>query len=157
MSGRVLGVDPGEKRIGVALSDPTATLASRLAVIQHTSRAADAAAVARLAAENEAALIVIGQPLDENGLAESPEARRSARFAEAVRALTDIAVALWDESMSTSDAQSIRRAMGVSRRKRQGHLDDLAAAVMLQSYLDAQSISRPDSSPNHFSEQGNHP
>ena len=137
MNGRILGVDPGEKRIGVAVSDPLGMTAAPLRVLNHVSRAVDAAGVAQLAAEQGAVLIVIGQPLDESGLGESPEARRAARFAEAVRAQTDLPVILWDESMSTSDARDIRRSMGVSRRKRSGHLDDLAAAVILQSYLDA--------------------
>ncbi len=137
MTGRILGVDPGEKRIGVAVSDPLGMTAAPLRVLVHVSRAVDAAGVAQLAAEQQAVLIVIGQPLDDSGLGETPEARRAARFAEAVRARTNLPVILWDESMSTSDARDIRRSMGVSRRRRAGHLDDLAAAVILQSYLDA--------------------
>jgi putative Holliday junction resolvase len=153
VSGRVLGVDPGEKRIGVAISDPTAAIASPLRVLQHVSRTADAAQIVQIAQEQSAVLIVIVQPLDENGLAESPEARRSARFAQAVQSQTGLPVILWDESLRRLDAQAIRRVMGVSRRKRQGHLDDLAAAVMLQSYLDS-NFKDPPSPSQDLSAQG---
>ncbi len=137
MNARILAVDPGEKRIGLALSDPTATISNPLQVIAHVSRAVDAALIVQIAAEREAVLILVGQPLDEEGLPNTPEARHAARLADAIREQTSIPVQLWDESGSTQAAQSIRRSMGVSRRKRAGHLDDLAAAVILQSYLDA--------------------
>lgn len=139
MNSRILAVDPGEKRIGLAISDPGRWIATPLKVIKHISRLADAAAIAQTAAENLVELILIGQPLDEEGLPNSPEARHSALLAEAVRSQTSIAVEMWDESGTTQEAQSIRRAMGVPRRKRSGHLDELAAAVILQSYLDAHS------------------
>lgn len=138
MNGRVLAVDPGLKRIGLALSDPTGTIANPLQVIQHISRAVDAAAIAQIAAEHEAMLIVVGQPLDEESLPNTPEARHAARLAQAIQEQTSIPVQLWDESGSTKAAQFARRAMGANRRKRAGHLDDLAAAVILQSFLDFQ-------------------
>ena len=137
MNGRVLCVDPGEKRLGLAISDPSGTIASPLRVIPHVSRAVDAAAIAQIATEEGAVRIIIGQPLDSEGLATTPEARHSARFAEAVQAQTSLPVDLWDESGSTKSARANRLAMGVSRRKRSGHLDEVAAAVVLQDYLDA--------------------
>ncbi len=140
MSGRVLAVDPGEKRIGVAISDPSGTIANPLSVIVHVSRPVDAATIAQLAQEQAAVKIVIGQPLDAEGLP-GPQARRAARLAEAVQGQTDLPVILWDESGSTQSARAARMAMGVSRRKRRGHLDDLAATYILQTYLDAH---RPD-------------
>ena len=143
LTGRVLAVDPGEKRLGIAISDPTATIAGPLTVLSHVSRAVNAASIASLASEHAAGLIVIGQALDWDG-GETPSSRRAARLAEALRGQTDLPVMLWDESGSTREAQSARRAMGVSRRKRQGHLDALAATVMLQSFLDAQHQSNPD-------------
>jgi putative pre-16S rRNA nuclease len=135
---RILAVDPGEKRIGIAVSDPTATIANPLTVIQHVSRALDAATIAQMARDNQAALIVVGQALDDDG-SPTPQSRRATRLAAAVRSQTDLPVVLWDESGSTQAARAARLAMGVSRRKRRGHLDDLAATVILQSYLDAQS------------------
>jgi putative Holliday junction resolvase len=134
---RILAVDHGEKRIGLALSDPTASLANPLKVIEHVSRPIDAAQVAALAAEHEARLIVIGQSFNEEGQP-NPAGRRAARFAEMLKSQTNIPVLLWDESMSTQDARSARIASGASRKKRAGHLDDLAAVFILQSYLDAQ-------------------
>jgi len=105
-------------------------------VIRHVSRLMDAAQVASLAAENEAALIVIGQSYDEEGKP-NLAGRRAAKFAEALKEQTQIPVVLWDESFSTQDARATRIEMGVSRRKRAGHMDELAAVMILKSYLDA--------------------
>ncbi len=138
MNGRVLAVDPGEKRLGIAVSDPTGTIARPLKVIRHVSRKEDAAAIVREAAEQEAVEIIIGQALDDEGLP-TPQARHAERLAEEVRLQTQIRVGLWDESGSTQEARAARLAMGVSRRKRSGHLDDIAATVILQSYLDVQN------------------
>ncbi len=135
MSKRVIGVDPGEKRLGIAASDLSATIASPLTVIKHVARAADAARIAQLAVEQEAVLIVVGQALDADGEV-GPQGRKSLRLAEAIRACTDIPVVLWDESGSTQAAIAARRAMGAKRKKRSGHLDDLAATFLLQTYLD---------------------
>ena len=139
---RILAVDPGEKRLGIAISDPSGTIANPLTVLKHISRPLDAAAIAQLANENQAGLIVIGQSLDEDGLP-TPEGRRAGRLAEAVQGQTDLPIVLWDESGSTKEARSARLAMGASRRKRGGHLDDLAATYILQTYLEALS-EQPD-------------
>jgi putative Holliday junction resolvase len=133
---RVLAVDHGEKHIGLALSDPTATIASPLRVIKHVSRLMDAAQVANLAAENDVALIVIGQSYDEEGRP-NLAGRHAAKFAEALREQTQIPIVLWDESFSTQDARAARLEMGVSRKKRAGHMDELAAVMILKTYLDA--------------------
>ena len=137
---RILAVDHGEKNIGLAISDPTGTIANPLMVVRHVSRAIDAAQVADVAVHQHAGRIVIGQSFEMNG---RPNAagRRAARFADALRDQTSLPVELWDESNSTQNARSARIQMGVSRRKRAGHLDELAAAVILQSYLDAHSAS----------------
>jgi putative Holliday junction resolvase len=136
MKGRVLSVDPGEKRLGIALSDPTGTIASPLSVIKHVSRMVDAAQIAALAAEHEAVRIIIGQALDAEGRP-TAQARHAKQLAQAIQEQTSLQVELWDESGSTQAARSARIAMGVSRRKRSGHLDEIAATVILQSYLDA--------------------
>jgi len=132
-----MAVDHGEKRIGLALSDPNAILASPLKVIEHVSRLVDAAQVADLAAQNEVGLIVIGQSFDEEGRP-NLAGRRAARFAEALQTQTQIPIRLWDESFSTQDARATRIAMGVGRKQRGGHLDELAAVMILRSYLEAQ-------------------
>lgn len=133
---RILAVDHGEKRIGLAISDPTGTLASPLTVIKHVSRLLDAAQVANIASENEAGLIVIGQSFDEEG---NPNlaGRRAARFAEALREQTQIPVKLFDESFSTQDARATIIEMGLSRKNRAGHHDSLAAVMILRSYIDS--------------------
>jgi putative Holliday junction resolvase len=129
-------VDHGEKHIGLAISDPTATIASPLTVIRHVSRLMDAAQVASLASEQDAALIVIGQSYDEEGRP-NLAGRRAAKFAEALKQQTSIPVVLWDESFSTQDARTVRLEMGVSRKRRVGHMDELAAVMILKSYLEA--------------------
>jgi len=137
---RILAVDHGEKRIGLALSDPTATIASPFKVIKHVSRLMDAAQVANLAAENEVALIVIGQSYDEEG---NPNlaGRRAAKFAESLKEQTQIPVVLWDESFSTQDARATRIEMNISRKQRAGHMDELAAVMILRSYIESQRYS----------------
>jgi putative Holliday junction resolvase len=133
---RILAVDHGEKRIGLALSDPTATFASPLTVIKHVSRLMDAAQVANLAFESEAGLIIIGQSFDEEG---NPNlaGRRAAKFAEALKEQTQIPVELFDESFSTQDARGTVIEMGFSRKKRAGHHDSLAAVMILRSYIES--------------------
>lgn len=135
---RILAVDPGEKRIGIALSDPTGTIANPLTVLKHVSRSADAESIIRLVGEHEVGRIIIGQNLDVEG-EPTLQSRMAGRLAEAIRATTAIPVEMWDESGSTRIAQSARLAMGVRRRRRRGHMDDLAATVILQSYLDSRS------------------
>jgi putative Holliday junction resolvase len=133
---RILAVDHGEKRIGLALSDPTGTVASPLQVIKHTSRLMDAAQVASLASENEVGLIIIGQSCDEAG---SPNlaGRRAANFADVLKEQTNIPIELVDESFSTNDAKATVLEMGLSRKKRAGHQDALAAVMILRSYLES--------------------
>jgi putative Holliday junction resolvase len=151
---RILAVDPGSKNIGIALSDPTGTIANPLGVVKHTSREADASAIAGLAAEHGAGRIVVGQALDENG-EPTFEGRRAARLAAAIRLKSLIPVELWDESFSTFDARAAREALGVPQRKRRGHLDELAAAIILQSYLDAHAKAPGEEGP--LKEDGSSP
>ena len=131
-----MAVDHGEKRIGLAMSDPTGTIANPLKVIEHVSRLLDAAQVATLAQDNDVALIVVGQSFDEEGKP-NLAGRRAAKFAAALQQQTSIPVELWDESFSTQDARASRIELGVSRKKRGGHQDSLAAVVILQSYLES--------------------
>lgn len=141
---RVLAVDPGEKRLGVAISDPSGLVANPLKVFEHIARAIDAAQVVQIALEQGARLIVVGQALDSDGQP-TPASRRSARLAAAIRTQTEIPVVLWDESHSTQAARQARQAMGVKRSRRTGHLDELAATVILQTYLDWQAEQAPSS------------
>jgi putative Holliday junction resolvase len=134
---RILAVDPGEKRIGIAISDPSGTVASPLTVIQHVSRPIDAAGIADLARQHQVSVIVVGTSTGLEG-EPTPQSRRSERLAEAIRQQCEIRLVMWDESFSTQTARQARLSMGVKRAKRQGHLDELAATVLLQSYLDGE-------------------
>ncbi|MCB2202534.1 Holliday junction resolvase RuvX [bacterium] len=131
---KVLAVDPGDKRIGLAVSDPTGTLARPLSILKHISRPENARRIAETAAQEGASLIVVGQPLNSMGEV-GPQARKSIRLADAIRAAGDCRVVLWDETGTTQAAQQSRIRLGVSRKKRKGHLDDLAASILLQDYL----------------------
>jgi putative Holliday junction resolvase len=133
---RILAVDPGEKNIGLAVSDPTGTIASPLTVIRHVSRIIDAALIASRAHEMGVCRIIVGCPLDENG-EPGPAARKAARLGQAIREQTELPVDLWDESDSTQTARMARIEMRAAQRQRRGHLDEMAAVVILQTYLDS--------------------
>jgi len=139
---RILAVDPGEKRLGIAISDPSGMIATPLAILEHKSRLIDAAVIASLAEEHQAVKIIVGHALgDENQ--PTPQSRRAERLAQAIQRQTSVTVELWDESGSTQAARQAHILMGASRRKRlqrgHGHLDDLAATYILQTYLDSQA------------------
>ena len=133
---RILCVDPGEKRIGIAISDETGTIARPLTIIAHVNRQTDAATIAKLAVENEVDLILVGQTIDFDGKP-NLSGRRAARLAGEIHSQSDIPIQLWDESYSTQDAKRVPEELGVRRKKSSEPLDDYAAAIILQSYLDA--------------------
>lgn len=133
---RLLGIDYGERRIGVAVSD--GVVAVPLTIVEHESRAADLERVAAIAAEQEAASIVVGLPLHSSG-DEGEQARRCRRFGEALARRVSAVVVYRDETLTTAMAEESVRTVaggdGPSRRTRRA-LDDLAAAHILQSYID---------------------
>jgi putative holliday junction resolvase len=132
---KVLAVDPGDKRIGLAISDPTGTIARPLSVISHTSKEIDAEKIVMMAEKEQAEMIIVGWPLDSEGNV-GYRARKSKNFAVTIESKTKLPVKMWDESGTTQAALQSRIAMGVSRKKRKGHLDDIAATILLQDYLD---------------------
>lgn len=132
---RILAVDHGQKNLGLALSDETGMLARPIGILAHVSKLLDAAQIAERAAAENAELIIVGVSYDEAG-DPNPAGRRAMNFAEILRGQTELPVALWDESLTTQDARAARIASGAPRKKRGGHLDDVAAAVLLQDYLD---------------------
>lgn len=133
---RVLAVDSGEKRIGLAISDLTGTIANPLTVLKHIQREKDAQAIVAIAVENLVTKIIVGQAYYDDGTP-NPSGRKSARLAEVIQSITDIPVILWDEYESTKIAQDARREIRANRKKLHTHMDDLAATVILQSYLDS--------------------
>lgn len=133
---RIMAVDPGEKRIGIAMSDPTGTIANPHSTIIHTSRHKDAYAISELAEENNVGKIVVGEALDIDNLP-TKQSKRARRLAEEIRSLCDIPVILWDESNSTIEAIEAGITMGIPRKKRKKHKDHIAATFILQTYLDS--------------------
>jgi putative Holliday junction resolvase len=148
MPGRVLAVDHGEKRIGVALSDALGILASPLCILKPPARER-VDAVAQLAQEYAVAEIVVGHPRTLRGEV-GPQARRVERFAEALQSAVDVPVRLWDERYSTREANDRLAASGKRSAGRRGRatlqVDALAAAVILQEYLDSRRSSRSSAS-----------
>jgi len=135
LAGIILAVDPGEKHIGIAISDESAILARPLMVIEHVSMKLDAAQIAQTAAENGATRIIVGLPTGDMGR-EIPQTRHAKKLIEAIQDQTSIDVEGWDEWGTTQTARSILVEVGVQRSKRGGHQDALAAAAILRSYLE---------------------
>jgi len=131
---RLLGLDVGDRRIGVAVSDPTGSITTPIEVYQRREPKADARHVSELMTEYGATSVVLGLPKNMNGT-EGPQAEKTRTFAAALVAL-GIEVALWDERLSTVEAA---RRLVEQRHKRRGiqqRIDSEAAALILQSYLD---------------------
>jgi putative Holliday junction resolvase len=132
---RIMGLDIGDKRIGVALSDPLCIMAGALAVIERTTDKAAVKQIVDLACENEVECIVVGMPRSLDGsLGKQAQAVQS--FIDLLKKRTDIAVVTWDERLSTVAAERTLLEMGMKRDKRKKHRDSLAAAFILQGYLD---------------------
>lgn len=136
-AGRILGVDYGKRRIGLAVSDETATLARPLATAEVTGRKAAAEAVAEAAKREGVRAVVLGDPRHMDGQESTlgEEVRLLARRIEAL--LPGVQVVLWDERLTSHEAEAILRERGERLQGRKGRLDQVAAAVLLQSYLDA--------------------
>jgi len=133
--GRVLGLDLGDARIGVAISDDERRLAVPLGTVR-TGPPGDVLAVSELVAENGVTAVVVGHPLLLSGDA-GERAHHAERFAEVLRGLLGIPVTLQDERLSTSEAERALRAAGASGRDRRCAVDRSAATVILQAWLDA--------------------
>ena len=133
---RILGVDYGERRTGLAASDPSGTIAFPRETLECPLLEQAAAAVARAAAAEGASLIVVGWPLNMDGT-EGPRTARTAAFIDALSSRTAVPIARWDERLSTKIAESVLLEANTSRTKRRTVVDKLAAQIILQSYLDA--------------------
>jgi putative Holliday junction resolvase len=144
---RMIGVDVGERRIGVAVSE--GAVAVPLRVIEHTSRASDVARVAAIAQEHDARAVVVGLPLSMSG-EERDQARRTRVFGEALAQALAVPVVYQDERLTsvqagraqaaaTAKPRRVRNAAGVhpARRRAKPRVDDVAAAIILQAYIDA--------------------
>jgi len=138
---RIIALDVGERHTGVAISDPTATIARPLETIDHRSRKGLSSAVAALVEEHDVEVVVVGRPLSLDGRV-GPQAQRVDRYVEALVEQLKVPVVLWDERFSTATAEEILRETRKEKARRRarsdGEIDAIAAAVILQSYLDSQ-------------------
>ena len=134
--GRILALDVGARRIGLALSDELMLTAQGLETLQRTTLREDIARLTSLAAGHGVTLVLMGNPMNMNG----NEGRQSGwvrDFAEKLHARSGLAVRLWDERLTTKEAERVLRASGISRVKRGLAVDRLSAVILLASYLEA--------------------
>jgi putative Holliday junction resolvase len=132
----VLALDLGERRIGVAVSDPTGTLASPHGIIERArDRATDHAAVAALVREVGAGRVVVGLPLSLSG-ATGPAAEAAQAEAAQLASVLGVPVETFDERLTTVAASRSMRAGGTKPRKQRKRIDEMAASVMLQNWLE---------------------
>lgn len=131
-----IGLDFGERRIGIAVSDELGFAARPLPAIERTSRAEDVARIGEIASRRKAQMIIVGLPLNMDG-STGPAARRAQRFARLLAQELEVPVELWDERLSTVEAERALIASGERRSRRREVRDGVAAALILQGYLEA--------------------
>ena len=142
-SGRLLAIDLGEKRIGLALSDPTQRLSRPLRVIKRRSRREDFARLQQYVVEEAVVGVVVGVPLNEGSGSSSTE-RWVRDYAADLTGHLPVPLALADESFSTAEARASLQARGRRGRRVRDEIDAVAAAFILQRYLDARALERSD-------------
>lgn len=131
---RALGLDIGKRRIGVAVSDPLGLVARPVETVHSVSLNVDMARITEIARELEAELIVVGDPLHMNGEA-GTMSNRAHKFGEKLREVSGLAIEYCDERLTSVEAERILQDAGVPPRKARQQIDAMAAAVILQSYL----------------------
>ena len=132
---RVLAVDPGSKRVGLAMSDPSGTIATPLTTIGAEPADSLAVRVAAIAAEHEVGRILVGLPRELDG-GRGPAAAAAQRLATALRAASRLPVEMFDERLTTAAAERAMIETGTRRATRRKAIDQVAAAMLLQTYLD---------------------
>ena len=133
--GRVLGLDPGDARIGVAISDPARRVAVPFGTVQVGQPPGELKAVAAIVAENQVTALVIGLPTELSGK-EGPRAAQARAFAEAVEGFVGVPIEFQDERLTTVEAERMLRGAGVVGRQRREVVDQTAATLILQAWLD---------------------
>lgn len=131
---RILALDLGKRRIGLALSDPLGITAQGLPTLQRTNIRQDLAALASLIEERGVGLILMGYPLHLSGR-EGAQADYTREFAERLTAYTGVPLRYWDERLTTVEAQRVLKSSGISIAKRARAVDQLSAQILLQSFL----------------------
>jgi putative Holliday junction resolvase len=134
--GRILALDLGKKRIGLALSDPLGITAQGLPTLERTNIREDMAALAHLVRDREVTLLLMGNPLHMSGH-EGRQTEYVHQFAERLAAHTGIPLKYWDERLTTVEAHRVLRSSGIGIEKRARAIDRLSAVILLESYLDS--------------------
>ena len=142
ISGRTLALDFGDRRIGMALSDPTGLTARPLMTLTRTGRDDDMRAILEVVRRHEVRRIVVGMPLDMSGR-RGKRARITASFMDRVRSAVGLPVIPWDERLTTVQAERILLEGDVSRARRREVIDQVAAVIVLQAYLDSRRAGGP--------------
>jgi len=132
---RIIGLDVGERRIGIAISTPEGGLAVPLRVLERSEESADLHAIAELAVTENATMIVVGHPISLDG-SRGAQARRIEAFARSLAESSGLAVELADERLTSAQAKRTPTKRGRKQSSRRAPVDDLAAAIILQAYLD---------------------
>src|SRR6202163_3772299 len=131
--GRILALDLGKRRIGLAISDELGITAQGLETLQRIRVREDVAKLAQLVRERNVSLILMGNPVNMSGR-EGRQSDYARDFGERLRAATGVDVKLWDERLTTVEAQRVLRQSGISLQKRTQAVDRLAAVILLESY-----------------------
>ena len=138
-SRRILGLDVGAKRIGVAVSDAMGITAQGLETILRQNKRRDLEALGRILTKYDVGEIVVGLPLRLSG-AEGTQSEKMRRFADDLHAHSGLTVHLWDERWTSSEANRLLRATNLSIKKRGQAVDRMAAVLILQSWMDAHPV-----------------
>ena len=139
MIGRVIGIDYGDRRVGIAVSDAMQVIATPVTTLEHTAWKQLWPPLADLEKEYQPAAWVIGLPLHMDG-GEGDRAERTRAFIEAFKEHTQAEIITWDERLTTAEAQRAMHEVGVKQDRRKELVDQLAAQLLLQSWLDAQAM-----------------
>lgn len=138
---KILALDLGKRRIGLAVSDPLGITAQGLQTVERKNKRTDLAALARLAEQHGVELILVGNPLHMSGRS-GTQSEQAQQFAADLAEWTRRPVRLWDERLTTVEAQRVLRQSGIGIEKRAKAVDQLSAVILLQSYLDSLAFRR---------------
>ena len=139
--GRILAIDFGTVRLGLAVSDALGLTAQGLKTIDRTNRQADFSRIEQTIAEYSPMKVLVGHPVSHAG-AETEMSRRAVRFAEELRSRLDLPVEMWDERLTSREADRVLDESGLRRSGRRESRDRVAAQILLQSYLDRHAYER---------------
>ncbi|MBI4460100.1 MAG: Holliday junction resolvase RuvX [Acidobacteria bacterium] len=136
VEGRVLAIDLGSRRMGLAVSDPMRLIAQGLPTYQRQNKRQDLGRLRALVREYEVSLVVIGNPVNMNG-SEGPQSAKAREFASELQQYLDVAVQMWDERLTSVEANRVLDESGVDRNKRAEVVDRIAAVLLLENFLDS--------------------